>query len=221
MAEPSYASILSGGQSIRLVRTILTWPSVGTWVADVQADKPYTVDTSPFGVRLTFGRVSLVGTVYRQRSIQGSLSMRIVGGAGGWGRAVAGKQYASAAGLRRSLVASQLAASVGERVEVPQDAVVGTLWCQLAGKASAALSALWPTWYVDASGSTRLADRAKTVLGTAYEITALKAAAGRYTVYAADPSVFTPDVDMLSPQLDIQSVIHRIEASHTVEILAT
>lgn len=84
----------------------------------------------------------------------------LAGGAAGWSRVVSAKGYQVPTGVSLAMVAAQLAAAAGEKIDLAgQDKILGDHWTRPAGPASVALSALFPLetggWRVDPDGFAR------------------------------------------------------------------
>jgi len=120
----------------------LVVPRAGVWVADVEA---VTETAPPPSVTLTVGAASWRGTVVRGGVTEGRWRGRVVGGAGGFGRAVVARQYRSVP--RRMVVAATLT-EAGEALAADASGLddVLTTWARLAEPAARALGRLVATW---------------------------------------------------------------------------
>jgi hypothetical protein len=144
----------------RASRVTVTTPWSGAWFADVEIPLELATSVPPAGpVVITVGTSSLVGTVDPNLapSFAGVARLRVVGGAGGWERAVSAKSYHSDGGLLSTSVLATTAAEVGERLVEAVPFVIGTDYVRAAGPAARVLAGL--DWYVDHTGVTQVAPR--------------------------------------------------------------
>jgi hypothetical protein len=142
----------------RVVSAHVSVPYYGTWTADVMTPASPGFDITPGAkVTLTLGNLSLAGAVYRSGPFAGQLRLRIVGGSGGWQKQVTQQQYTLTGGVRLSTVLNDLAATVGERVSILNDTVIGSSFVREATQAGRILRQIaGPLWYVDPAGVTQV-----------------------------------------------------------------
>src|SRR5262245_54813966 len=104
-------------QNQRAIEARLQVPFAGLWYADVDLDAAVRLAGA---VELRIGALSLRGLVAPRFS--GSFGQasrfRIVGGKGGWPRAVTPKHYHNDAGVKLSTVALDTAHEVGETLQL-------------------------------------------------------------------------------------------------------
>jgi len=149
------SSTLNGS---RVTHAHVTIPAWGVWDAEVTVDGEIALEGS---VTLRLADLTLVGTVLSGGAMIGRSSFRIVGGAGGWRQVVPSKAYVNDAGVKVTKVLGDVAATVGETVEISTDDRVGPAWTREAGAAGATLNLVAPRgWYVGEDGVTRLGSRA-------------------------------------------------------------
>jgi hypothetical protein len=156
-----------GGKPVQ--ELLLDVPEAGCWMVDALMAE--SVDLSG-RVTVTLGSSSLVGTVDPTASgdWQASRRVRIVSGAGGWGRIVLARAYHSDLGVRAITVAQDLAASVGETLGTfaPSSERVGVDFVREASPASDVLETVahGVPWWVDYQGVTHVARRPEAPAGT-------------------------------------------------------
>jgi hypothetical protein len=132
-------------------------PYTGAWVADLTfADTTELASTAA----LTCGDLTLVGTIYRQAEFAGQRVARIVAGYGGWHRTAPARAYRLSGAVSLSLVATDLANEVGEKVSVGTDRVLGDYFVRETAPAQRILRQLAGLgWYVDNAGVTQIRTR--------------------------------------------------------------
>jgi hypothetical protein len=147
---------------LALSSATVTLPRWGTWVADVDMVDPVTLSGA---VELLVGDVVLRGTIVPGAggSYVYSSSWTLVGGAGGWAKAVGPRAYRSDGGIPLSQVAADLAAEVGEQVvlEPGVDRDLGTAWSRMGGGTAADELAMLVggLWWMAPDGVTHLGPR--------------------------------------------------------------
>jgi len=197
----------------RITTARLTVPYYGTWVADVTLALATAI---PPAVTLTIGDMVMVGHVLRMASFAGSRSARIVGGFGGWPKAVAARAYRSAGGVRASMVLGDAAIEVGEQVKLATDSTLGTAYVREAGPASRVLRYLAGSlWWVDALGVTQVGARAAMAITSAFTVVAYNGGRGRFEVATEAPADWQPGRTFTSPTVStpvrIGSVSHHVD----------
>lgn len=142
--------------------TIGVW---GCWYAEASIDGEHALTGS---VALKISDLTLKGTVLSGGPMKGRSSYRIVSGAGGWGRVIPEKAYASDAGVKVSTVLTDAAREVGETISLTTTERTGPAYTRDAGPASRSLESIaQAAWYVGEDGVTRLGRRPTTTLTTA------------------------------------------------------
>lgn len=201
------------------VRTLtLTMPARGCWLADARLDRPAAALKGP--VTLALAGLSLSGTIYRAGDLTGAGSVRIVGGAGGWGRSIVSKFYQSPAGVRLSYVLSDAASACGERVVLSSgvDRSIGFWFARRQGPASTVLGQLSLDWWVRDDGATQVGPRAEQQVASPFDVLldGTNLAAGRVVVATDRPEDWRPGSKFVAPTLPLRqasAVVHRLTAS--------
>lgn len=141
----------------------LNFPRGGIWTArgKLAGDKFYAVGDA---VTIVVGDLTLKGTVRQGSVFQSSAEYIVVGGKDGWSKQITNRHYRTDAGVKLSLVWSDLGKDAGETVvlQAGTDRSLGYSWNRAAGTASEALAALSTRWWVAADGTTFLGDRLET-----------------------------------------------------------
>lgn len=141
-------------------------------------------------VTVTLGDLELTGTVQVREVVAGRAEVHVVGGSGGWSLDVERRPYRSDGGVLLRDVARDLAAEVGEQLEVEAAAlgdVLGYAWTRPAGSAAVALSELGRPWWVDPAGVTHVGAR------TAVQRSARLVLAEPYVPSARWATIVSPD----------------------------
>lgn len=137
----------------RIVSGSILIPLYGTWVADIHFADETAIPSTPSA--LTAGDLALVGTSVRSAGFAGARSARVVGGSGGWRHDVQARAYGF--GPTASMVLSDAATEVGERVVVAADRSLGSQWTREPGPASRVLLMLAGSlWWMDSAGTTQV-----------------------------------------------------------------
>ena len=158
----------------------VTIPYYGTWTADIVLPTGVPI-TNP--VTLTLGDLELVGTVIRQGVFAGDLSVRIVGGGGGWGKELPARGYSHIIGVRLSTLLADVASESGESIVVDSDRSVGTLWARERAKGESVLRFLTDgKWWVDAAGVTQTKARDGSVISNPFTVISRASAAGHFEI---------------------------------------
>lgn len=112
---------------------------------------------------LSIAGVNVAGTVVAGGPYQGRARYRLVGGAGGWGKALARKAYHDDAGVKVSKVATDLANDCGETLGAIPTTRRGPHYARDAKAAFLTLNELAPgAWYIDLDGVTQFGARSPT-----------------------------------------------------------
>jgi hypothetical protein len=193
-----YELELSG---LRVTSVRLTIPLVGAWTADVGLpdDKPIP----PGPVTLSIGNLAIVGAVVQDDSIASSREVRVVGGAGGWGKVLPPQGYHDDEGIPRATPLADLATETGELLaDVPGD-ILGTDYVREAAPAARTLEQLTAAWWIDPQGLTHCAPRPPGVpIVTPYLVEDYRGGSGRLTASTEDYASWVPGAVLASPQLD-------------------
>lgn len=195
----------------RATRVVVRVPGAGAWTADVDLEE--APELTPGVVTIEIPGLSLKGTVVAAEAGTHVLErrVRVVGGAGGWGRMLPARAYHNDAQIRAATVIEDAAREAGETLGTvaPGSTRVGIDYVRHGGLASMALedAAGGALWWVTFDGRTYVGTR-----GTA------EADPDRYEVLDFDPRarVVTLVTDDLSA-VGIGSVLsERLDAPQTV-----
>lgn len=193
----------------RIVEMSLSLRLYGLWTAEIAVA---TGNALPSTGQLTHGNLTLRGAVYRQGTLGGTTRALLVGGFGGWSKAVPERGYQLLSGVLLSLVLSELAAEVGEQVAVTADGSLGNWWTRPATRAGAVLrAAAGPLWWVDASGVVQVGPRPGGSVTTPFQPQAWDGGAGVLTISSDDVASWQPGVtfsNVLVPQQTVSAVRH-------------
>lgn len=148
-------------QNIPFQSAEATLEGVGVWEGRVTVAGVLDVPKgSP--IVLVLGDTTFNGYVVEGGTFPGAAesTYTLAGGTAGWSRVVEAKSYNIPSGVSLAMVAQQLAAAAGEKLDMGgQDQILGDHWTRPAGPASVALSALFPlergAWRTDPDGVTR------------------------------------------------------------------
>lgn len=202
------------GQRVSLVR--LCVPNVGPWFADCDLEEAPAVSGK---VTLKIGEASFVGTVDPRSDGTYGLQRktRIVGGGGGWWKAVKAKDYHNDANVKARTIADDLAREAGETIGtfIVGTERVGADYIRSAfGSAGMLLESVisGSPWWVDYAGVTHVGPRPSTTPD-----------AGKYEVLGFDAraNVLQLALDVEAVQdVGIGSVIsERLDDPHTIREL--
>lgn len=131
------------------------------WTADLDFDEAGAPLTG--AVTIVLGGLTLKGTVDAAHAgtFAEGRRVRVLGGAGGWGKELPPRPYHNDAGVRRSLVLQDAAREAGETLELDaaSDGRIGSDYDRPAGAASAVFAHAAPglVWWVDVAGVTHVA----------------------------------------------------------------
>ena len=133
----------------------------GAWWAELAL--PDAIELTGL-VTITLADLTLKGAIVSGGAANGNAGYRVVGGAGGWGKAVAAAGYADDAGVSLALVAGDAAKACGETLAgVPTTRLGPGFVRSSTAPASAVLNAVAPrAWRVDFDGVTRFGLRPST-----------------------------------------------------------
>ncbi len=196
-----YAS-LSG---LRIVSGTLTIPHWGLWCADLELA---TADAAPAFCSLTIANLTLAGFVFRQAPFAGAQSARVVGGFGGWRKTVTRRQYSFTGGVPLSMVATDLAAEVGEQVTGVAGGTIGVSFVRETAPASRILRQLiGVSWWVDARGVTHLDARPSAAIKSDFVVARRKGSTDTFSVATEDLAAWQPGATFANALVpDMQTV---------------
>lgn len=183
-------------------------PRCGKWHADLTID----ADSPPVEGKQTItiaDSVQLRGTVLRSGSSGGRVTVRIIGGAGGLGRALKAKFYR---GVTARIVLADIAREAGESLSPRIDpGLLGRMlprWVRMAGTASEALlvtcEALGVGWRIESDGALWVGNETWSVMDA------------EHGVISSSPSDGTHEISMTTPAL-APGVLFRNERVSAVE----
>lgn len=172
VSPPGYFASVSGH---RIVEGSITIPEHGAWTADVKVSDATNIAGS---VSVVLGGLTLAGYAYRQFPFAGANTLRIVGGAGGWGQAVKPRSYYLTGGVPLGMVLGDLAKDVGETIALANPGTLGQAYVRVTPTNTTAgdllselVSLVGLRWWVDPSGTTRVATaRTGAAIQTAYQV---------------------------------------------------
>jgi len=184
----------------RVVSGSVVIPRYGIWSGDVMLASDEDV---PAKTTLTIGDLTMACAVYRGAAFAGSRSVRVIGGAAGWGRRVMAKAYGFAAGVRASLILGDAAREVGEVVNLPTDFLVGAFWARANAEAWRVLRQLGgATWYMDARGTTQIQDWPASQIGSDFTVEQQWPDQGRMLIATENYAAWVPRASFSTPFLD-------------------
>lgn len=159
--------ITCGG--IGCASVLLHVPSVGPWFADVKLTE-VKGDMPAGGIELVIGDVTLKATVTDPSGTYGEQrSLRVVAGAGSWGKPLVARNYSNDAGTKATTLATDAAKEAGETMAagISLPTVYPSHYVRNAGPASRTIedAAAGVPWWVDYAGVTQVGQRFVTVPG--------------------------------------------------------
>jgi hypothetical protein len=200
----------------RIVTMDLDLPLIGAWVADmvIAVAQPLATNLQP----LVLGNLQLQGTVYRQSAFAGLVNARVVAGGAGWNKTTEARGYNLAGGVTLSMVLGDIAAEIGETVNVVSDTSFGNHFMRLADTASNTLRAIaGPIWWIDSSGVTQVGPRPAPIIRSPFEVENYDGGRGELVVSTEDYASWIPGALFSGPtiptQLRIATVRHEIDNS--------
>lgn len=218
----SYASV-SGH---RVTRLRVTVANVGPWVAE--ADFAEAPDLSG-AATVRVGDLEMVGTVVESQTGTFGLQRkaRIVGGGGGWSRALGAKHYHNDAGVRAKLVAEDAAREVGETLStfVPRAERIGVDYVRQTGQAARVLEDVvgGVPWWVGYDGKTYVGARPETSVDPSKYETLAYDPRERIATLAMDDLRSVGIGSVLTKYLDAPQTVRELEmvvTSEEVRVLA-
>jgi len=192
---------------LQIVAGSLMIPLVGAWTADLTLAGGQAVSGQ---VEVVIGNLTLQGTVYRSEVYGQQVRARVVGGFGGWRKPAPAQGYGSGTGLNLSTVLNDLAAAVGEQINIVADTNIGNAFARVAFSTSVASDVLWqmvrsgfmPAWYVDQAGVTQAGAWPPATISTPFTPTDQKPDAGIIEIATEDYASWMPGVTFTSPLLN-------------------
>lgn len=183
----------------------------GPWWAEVDLENVAEKITAGPGAKLVINGVTLSCAVDHVGTHGQAKACRVVGGAGGWGAAVAAHGYANDAVVKARAVADDAARAVGETIGAfePGKERLAANYARQAGTASIALedAAGGSIWWVGYDGKTNVAKERPTS----------KAAPGSYEVLAFNPRTQVVELGVTGLTVGVGSVISdRLDAPATI-----
>jgi hypothetical protein len=222
VSGPGFFCSLNG---LPVVRGRIVFPAAGIWHADVEVAQPIAPPVGPQAIILN--NVPYVCAAIRSVIFAGLLSVRLVGGTGGWRSTVPPMQYASPAGVPISVVLADAAAVAHEIppvVDPTVSPILGPAYVRQVGPASLVLQqCLGNAWYMDQTGTVLTAPRIPTPIVTPFQAIAVDGAPGIYEIATDFPTDWTPG--RLFASLIVQGLVSRTtyiisEGKFRVEVMA-
>jgi len=191
---------------LQIVSGSLLIPLVGTWSAELALATQQPVSGK---VEIVIGNLTLQGTVFRSSVYGGQVKALVVGGAAGWRTQASAQGYGSGTGVMLSTVLNDLAAAVGETVNVFADTSIGNAFARVAFGTSVASDVLWQmiqsgfmtAWYVDPAGVTQTGPWPPNAITTPFDVTDQKPGAGVIEIATEDYASWMPGVTFSHPLL--------------------
>jgi hypothetical protein len=227
MAEQENWSHFAGQ---RVVSAKVTIPYAGIWTARITFASDSTENVTTFDIgttsTLVLGDLSMVGTVQRSTAFGGVQRALLVGGYGGWSKNIPSLGYSVPTGVPLSMVVGDVAITVGEKVSIATDLLIGLGYMRQAGIASRVLRHVaGSNWYIGTDGAT--------IIGSARPSSAISSdfttidysGDGRYVIATEVLSDWMPGRTFTSSQVakteTISSVTHEVtgEGSHRLSVL--
>jgi hypothetical protein len=202
---------------VQVGTTDITIPYYGIWSADVALNAPTSLPSTPGGLTLTVGNLSLLGTAFRAASFAGARSARLVGGYAGWRQAVPPRSYTNPVGNTLAMILADLAASVGEKVNLVTPATLSGLMVQEGSTAANPVPAsrllrqlAGALWWIDPSGVTQIGPRPATAITSPFTVAAWSGSSGSFEIATEDPASWMPGAtfssDTVTPTQTVSSV---------------
>lgn len=188
----------------------VTLPEWGAWYADVSVDGEVELTGR---VEVKIADLTLQGAVLSGGPAKGRSHFSIIAGAGGWGKKIARKSYATDLGVRISKVVRDAANEVGEPVDEATlgTATTGPAFVRPEGLASRVLQLVAPgAWHVGEDGVTRLGKRAASTPPTKMTLGPIDRARGTVTIASESIASLLPGV--VVEGLEAADVMHEISA---------
>ncbi len=200
----SYFATCAG---LQIVAGSLMIPLIGAWTADLTLATDQQVSGQ---VEVVIGNLTLQGTIYRSEFYGGQVRARLVGGYAGWRKQAPPQGYGSGTGLKLSTVLNDLAAAVGERINIFAETSVGQAFARVNFASSVASDVLWQmiqlgimkAWYVDPAGITQTGPWQNNTVGTPFTVTDQKPDAGVIEIATEDYASWLPGCVFTSPLLN-------------------
>lgn len=139
----------------------LSVPSRGVWYADIVLANSATIAIGSKAT-LDIGGDKWQGTAATSEVFGDRTHVRLLGGGGGWGKAVVAKGYDNGLGVKPSTVLEQLATAVGETIGVTPTPRLGAHYSRIAGPASATIEDIARAplqWFIGRDGKTNVVER--------------------------------------------------------------
>lgn len=179
----SYSTV----NGIRVATGTVSMPAYGAWVADLLLATP---DALSGPATVVIGDLTLQGTVVRTDSFAGSRRAWIVAGAGGWRKPISPQAYQNSGGVNMSTLLTDIAMSVGERVQIAQDAAVGQAFVREGGTDEAGfavpaeriLRQVASTWWIDPAGVTQIGPRPGGNITSQFDVIDYDGAKGQFEI---------------------------------------
>lgn len=209
---PDYASL----NGTRVVSGRVCLPSYGLWTADLVLATPQVLPSTPGGLSLVLGNLTLTGTAFRQASYGSARSVRIVAGYGGWRKTLSPKSYQLPSGVPLSMVLGDAAQELGEPVPqlsaALQGATVGFSYCRAGDLGTLVLAQLaTPYWWVQPNGVVFVGPRPTGAITSTFQVTEYAGREGRFTVAPDVIGDWLPGRSFTTPQIGTPNPISYVE----------
>lgn len=204
----------------RVTSGVVTIPTNNIWSAELSLAESALPSTNCV---LTVGNLSLVGTVVRQAAFAGVVRTKLVGGAGGWRKAVDSQQYSNSVGVSAKMVLNDLAKAVGETLSWASDINLGNTWTRQAAQAVYNLKLIaGQNWHVKPDGATTLDAWDSSAISSQLMVINATGSEGRFQIATEDMASWLPGRTFVSPTVteaqSIATVQHFIENEGKVRL---
>ena len=214
---PSAAEPFATLSGVQVVKLHLVVPAQGIWHADATLATDDEIDGPQ---TLILSDSTWQCAVVRAVSFSGQREIRLVGGTGGWRKAVPALEYQSKIGVPTQTVIADAAALVQEAPPVVDASVatsVGNYYVRQRGAASLVLwdlltAAVLGTWWMDQTGLVQTAARDTSSISSEFVAEQVAGAAGWYRIATESPGDWMPGRAFAGPTVNgtVSRVEHRI-----------
>ncbi len=207
------AELFAAISAHRVQRLTVSVPNTGPWFADAILDESVELTGA---VAITLGSLSLHGTVdpTASGSFGEARSLRVIGGANGWGKLLKPRDYHVENGVPALKVAQDAAREAGETLGrfTPASPNMGTDFVREAGPASRALQAVIgdAPWWVDYDGVTHVGPRYQAEVTSEYSLLTFDPKTRKAVLSVEDPAVIQIG-SILKDRLSEPQVVRELE----------
>lgn len=222
MSDQQFSTV--GGR--RITSGAITIPYYGAWAADVTID---TDDELTGVVPVVVGNLKLSGFIYRTAPFAASRKARLVGGYGGWRKTLTSRSYNLPHSVTTSLVLSDAAKELGEKVNVTNDSMIGDAFVRPAMTGAELLRLVaGQFWYVDNIGVTQVGTaRTTPKITSQFDVIDFHGGLGKLEIATESPKdwipgrTFTAPTVQTSQQVSLSTFIFDNDGKLRVHVLTT